>query len=407
MLQIQKPALKGRNILLGISGGIAAYKTPHLVRLLKAQGANVRVITTEMALRFVTAETLSVVSENPVITPFFDPEAKTWNNHVDLGLWADAFLIAPCGANTLAKLVNGQCDNLLTTAYLSARCPVWIAPAMDLDMYTHSSVQTNLQSFAEKAGHSIIEPNEGPLASGLIGKGRMAEPEEITQVLIEHFCPSASAWSGKTILITAGPTHEAIDPVRFIGNRSSGRMGIELSKALANQGASVHLVLGPTHLEVPHWIQTHRVESAAEMHAACLKYQSECDWIFMAAAVADYRPVQAANQKIKKSEKDWTLDLIPNADILRDLSSNRPEGQRVIGFALETQEAETYGKSKLQTKGLDAIVINETGPHSGFGTQTNQVLILGAQGQRHETKTEEKSRIAQTIIDTLEEWFYA
>jgi phosphopantothenoylcysteine decarboxylase/phosphopantothenate--cysteine ligase len=278
---------------------------------------------------------------------------------------------------------------------------------MDLDMYTHSSVQTNLQSFAEKAGHSIIEPNEGPLASGLIGKGRMAEPEEITQVLIEHFCPSASAWSGKTILITAGPTHEAIDPVRFIGNRSSGRMGIELSKALANQGASVHLVLGPTHLEVPHWIQTHRVESAAEMHAACLKYQSECDWIFMAAAVADYRPVQAANQKIKKSEKDWTLDLIPNADILRDLSSNRPEGQRVIGFALETQEAETYGKSKLQTKGLDAIVINETGPHSGFGTQTNQVLILGAQGQRHETKTAEKSRIAQTIIDTLEEWFYA
>jgi phosphopantothenoylcysteine decarboxylase/phosphopantothenate--cysteine ligase len=407
MLQLQKPALKGRNILLGISGGIAAYKTPHLVRLLKAQGANVRVITTEMALRFVTAETLSVVSENPVISPFFDPEAKTWNNHVELGLWADAFVIAPCGANTLAKLVNGQCDNLLTTAYLSARCPVWIAPAMDLDMYTHASVQGNLQAFAEQEHQSIIEPNEGPLASGLIGKGRMAEPEEITQVLVDHFCPPNSAWAGKTVMITAGPTHEAIDPVRFIGNRSSGRMGIELAKALATQGAVVHLVLGPTHLEAPQWIQTHRVESAADMHARCLELQGESDWIIMAAAVADYRPAQSADQKLKKSEKDWSLDLVPNADILKDLSKRRPEGQRIIGFALETQDAEAYGKTKLQTKGLDAIVINETGLHTGFGTETNQVLILGANGQRHQTETEEKSRIAQTIIDTLEEWFYA
>jgi phosphopantothenoylcysteine decarboxylase/phosphopantothenate--cysteine ligase len=407
MLQLQKPALKGRNILLGISGGIAAYKTPHLVRLLKAQGANVRVITTEMALRFVTAETLSVVSENPVISPFFDPEAKTWNNHVELGLWADAFVIAPCGSNTLAKLVNGQCDNLLTTAYLSARCPVWIAPAMDLDMYTHASVQGNLQAFAEQEHQSIIEPNEGPLASGLIGKGRMAEPEEITQVLMDHFCPPHSAWAGKTVMITAGPTHEAIDPVRFIGNRSSGRMGIELAKALATQGAVVHLILGPTHLEAPQWIQTHRVESAADMHARCLELQGESDWIIMAAAVADYRPAQSADQKLKKSEKDWSLDLVPNADILKDLSKRRPEGQRIIGFALETQDAEAYGKTKLQTKGLDAIVINETGLHTGFGTETNQVLILGANGQRHQTETEEKSRIAQTIIDTLEEWFYA
>lgn len=407
MLQLQKPALKGRNILLGISGGIAAYKTPALVRLLKAQGANVRVITTEMALRFVTAETLSVVSENPVISPFFDPEAKTWNNHVELGLWADAFVIAPCGANTLAKLVNGQCDNLLTTAYLSARCPVWIAPAMDLDMYTHASVQANLQSFTQREHQSIIEPNDGPLASGLVGKGRMAEPEEITQVLVDHFCPPGSVWRGKTILITAGPTHEAIDPVRFIGNRSSGRMGIELAKALATQGATVHLVLGPTHLEVPHWIHTHRVESASQMHAACLDYQAQCDWVFMAAAVADYRPTLASDQKIKKSNSDWALSLIPNPDILRDLSSKRPEGQYVVGFALETQDAEAYGKSKLQTKGLDAIVINETGPHTGFGTETNQVLLVGKNGKRHQTKTEEKSRIAQTIIDTLEAWFYA
>ncbi|MFZ9969961.1 MAG: bifunctional phosphopantothenoylcysteine decarboxylase/phosphopantothenate--cysteine ligase CoaBC [Bacteroidia bacterium] len=406
MLQPPKLALKGRNILVGISGGIAAYKIPQLVRLLKASGANVRVITTEMALRFVTAETLSVVSENPVLTPFFDPEAKTWNNHVDLGLWADAMLIAPCGANTLSKLVNGQCDNLLLTAFLSARCPVWIAPAMDLDMFQNPAVQQNLKAFQNNGGH-IIEPEEGPLASGLVGKGRMAEPETLAAVLIDHFCPSDSPWVGKTVLVTAGPTHEAIDPVRFIGNRSSGLMGIELAEHLARCGAQVHLVLGPTHLQASSWVETHRVESALDMLEACQHLQASCDMIIMAAAVADYRPETASKQKIKKSEASLELQLIPNPDILSQLSHQRSKDQCIVGFALETENAEAYGQAKLHKKKLDAIVINQAGPETGFGHSTNKVILLHANGQRMESPLMNKSQLAPLLIDTLAEWFYA
>lgn len=395
--------LKHKKILLGVTGGIAAYKTPELVRLLKKQGAEVRVICTPAALQFVTLKTLSVVSENPALVDFFNEETGEWNHHVNLGIWADALVIAPCGSNTLAKMVSGQCDNLLLTTYLSARCPVWIAPAMDLDMYEQASVKEHFGTLQSRGVH-IIDSEIGPLASGLEGKGRMAEPEHILEHLQQYFKLPDTIWKNKHVLITAGPTFESIDPVRFIGNRSTGKMGIEIANVLQELGAEVQLVLGPSHEPIPEHITLHRVETAQEMLEACSKIFPQCDVAIFAAAVADYRVAEPASQKIKKSEDSITLHLIKNPDILATLSSKKAPHQKVVGFALETQNAEQYGFEKLQKKNLDAIVINSVSDQTGFGVDTNQVTVLHKNDKKFTTTLLSKTDIAKAIADKLHEW---
>lgn len=394
---------KNKRILLGVSGGIAAYKTPELVRLFKKSGAEVQVICTPSALQFVTLKTLSVVSERQALVDFFDEETGMWNHHVNLGLWADAMVIAPCGSNTLSKMVSGQCDNLLLTTYLSARCPVWIAPAMDLDMYLHPSVQEHLVTLQNRGVH-LIDAEVGPLASGLEGKGRMAEPENIVSVLQSYFEAPNNAWKGKKVLVTAGPTYEAIDPVRFIGNRSSGLMGIEICHALIEKGAEVHLVLGPTSLPVSEDVHTIRVESAQEMLLACQKLFPSCDVGIFAAAVSDYRVKEVQTEKVKKVNEEWTLDLIKNPDILQTLSLSKQAHQKSIGFALETHNAEAYALEKLHKKQLDAIVLNTVGENSGFQSVNNSVKIFTKNNQQFASDVRSKSDIATLLLEKLDDW---
>jgi phosphopantothenoylcysteine decarboxylase / phosphopantothenate---cysteine ligase len=394
---------KNKRILLGVSGGIAAYKTPELVRLFKKSGAEVQVICTPSALQFVTLKTLSVVSERQALVDFFDEETGMWNHHVNLGLWADAMVIAPCGSNTLSKMVSGQCDNLLLTTYLSARCPVWIAPAMDLDMYLHPSVQEHLVTLQNRGVH-LIDAEVGPLASGLEGKGRMAEPENIVTVLQSYFEAPNNAWKGKKVLVTAGPTYEAIDPVRFIGNRSSGLMGIEICHALIEKGAEVHLVLGPTSLPVSEDVHTIRVESAQEMLDACQNLFASCDVGIFAAAVSDYRVKEVQTEKVKKTNDEWTLDLIKNPDILQTLSLSKQAHQRCIGFALETHNAEAYALEKLHKKQLDAIVLNTVGENSGFQSVNNSVKIFTKNNQQFASDVRSKSDIATLLLEKLDDW---
>ncbi len=394
---------KNKRILLGVSGGIAAYKTPELVRLFKKSGAEVQVICTPSALQFVTLKTLSVVSERQALVDFFDEETGMWNHHVNLGLWADAMVIAPCGSNTLSKMVSGQCDNLLLTTYLSARCPVWIAPAMDLDMYLHPSVQEHLVTLQNRGVH-LIDAEVGPLASGLEGKGRMAEPENIVTVLQSYFEAPNNAWKGKKVLVTAGPTYEAIDPVRFIGNRSSGLMGIEICHALIEKGAEVHLVLGPTSLPVSKDVHTVRVESALEMLLACQNLFPSCDVGIFAAAVSDYRLKEVQTEKVKKMNEEWTLDLIKNPDILQTLSLSKQAHQKCIGFALETHNAEAYALEKLHKKQLDAIVLNTVGENSGFQSVNNSVKILTKKKQQFASDVRSKSDIATFLLEKLDDW---
>ena len=394
---------KNKRILLGVSGGIAAYKTPELVRLFKKSGAEVQVICTPSALQFVTLKTLSVVSERQALVDFFDEETGMWNHHVNLGLWADAMVIAPCGSNTLSKMVSGQCNNLLLTTYLSARCPVWIAPAMDLDMYLHPSVQEHLVTLQNRGVH-LIDAEVGPLASGLEGKGRMAEPENIVTVLQSYFEAPNNAWKGKKVLVTAGPTYEAIDPVRFIGNRSSGLMGIEICHALIEKGAEVHLVLGPTSLPVSEDVHTVRVESAQEMLDACQNLFASCDVGIFAAAVSDYRVKEVQTEKVKKMNEEWTLDLIKNPDILQTLSLSKQAHQRCIGFALETHNAETYALEKLHKKQLDAIVLNTVGENSGFQSVNNSVKIFTKNNQQFASDVRSKSDIATLLLEKLDDW---
>ena len=394
---------KNKRILLGVSGGIAAYKTPELVRLFKKSGAEVQVICTPSALQFVTLKTLSVVSERQALVDFFDEETGLWNHHVNLGLWADAMVIAPCGSNTLSKMVSGQCDNLLLTTYLSARCPVWIAPAMDLDMYLHPSVQEHLVTLQNRGVH-LIDAEVGPLASGLEGKGRMAEPENIVTVLQSYFEAPNNAWKGKKVLVTAGPTYEAIDPVRFIGNRSSGLMGIEICHALIEKGAEVHLVLGPTSLPVSEDVHTIRVESAQEMLDACQNLFASCDVGIFAAAVSDYRVKEVQTEKVKKTNDEWTLDLIKNPDILQTLSLSKQAHQRCIGFALETHNAEAYALEKLHKKQLDAIVLNTVGENSGFQSVNNSVKIFTKNNQQFASDVRSKSDIATLLLEKLDDW---
>lgn len=367
------------NIVLGITAGIAAYKTPQLVRLLTKKGHNVKVILTENAKEFVTPLTLSTVSKNPVLASFSSPEGD-WHSHVELALWADAMLIAPATANTIAKMAHGVCDNLLLATYFSAKAPVFIAPAMDLDMYAHPTVTENLAKLASYGNH-IIPATYGELASGLVGQGRMAEPEDIV-LFIENTITENLPLKGKKILITAGPTYEAIDPVRFIGNFSSGKMGIALANEAVRQGAEVHLVLGPSSEKNIHsQIHLHRVVSAQQMYEAAVAEFPSCDIAILAAAVADYTPESVAPEKIKKKGGNLSLTLVPTVDILASLGKIKTT-QTLIGFALETENEVANAQTKLEKKNLNGIVLNSLrDAGAGFGTDTNKVTFITKETQ--------------------------
>lgn len=391
----------GKRILLCISGGIAAYKTTFLTRLLVKAGAEVRIVMTESAGDFVSPLTLAALSKHEVLSGFVrdEPGLTDWNNHVELGIWADAVLVAPATANTLSKMASGTCDNLLLACYLSAKCPVFFAPAMDLDMFKHPTTQkaiATLRSF----GNIEIPAETGELASGLYGEGRMAEPETIIRAMEGYFKHSLP-WSGKKILITAGPTYEPIDPVRFIGNHSSGKMGYELARAAANMGAEVVLISGPSHEVVSNTnITCIRVTTAQEMLEVSLHHFGTCEVFIGAAAVADYRPKQVAAQKLKKDNPDLNLQLERNPDIIKTLASGKT-CQFVVGFALETEREVEYAKNKLKEKNLDAIVLNSLNePGAGFGSDTNKVSFIDT---NLELKSFELKTKAQVAIDILDE----
>jgi len=398
--------LSGKNILLGVSGGIAAYKTTFLVRLLIKAGAQVKVIMTQSASSFVSPLTLSTLSKNPVLMDFVNEEdgSLSWNNHVELGLWADVMLIAPATANTLSKMANGTCDNLLLATYLSAKCPVYFAPAMDLDMYQHPSTKNSLDKL-ESFGNTLIPAESGELASGLHGEGRMAEPENIV-AFIQEDLKKGLHLSGKKVLITAGPTQEAIDPVRFLGNRSTGTMGFELAKKAANLGANVILVSGPTHLNIEHYnIQLIRVTSTQEMYEACHEHYPDTDIAICAAAVADYRPKIIASEKVKKQEGDMKIELERTPDILMSLGEAK-QNQFLVGFALETQNELENAKGKLKRKHLDGIVLNSLKDDgAGFGGSTNKITFIDKNSEIKtfdlKTKPEVASDIWKEIISRI------
>jgi phosphopantothenoylcysteine decarboxylase/phosphopantothenate--cysteine ligase len=395
-------SLRDKNIIIGICGGIAAYKIPLLIRLLKKSGANVKVVCTKSALDFVTLGTLSTVSQEPVMVDFMNPNTGEWNNHVELGLWADYMLIAPCTSNTLAKMANGQADNLLLATYMSCRGKVFISPAMDLDMFEHPGVKKNIE-FLVKHGVSYIEPNTGSLASGLDGKGRLPEPEE----LFEELClisVKSNIWKGKTILMTAGPTHEKLDPVRFIGNYSSGKMGYSIAEAFAQCGADVHLVTGPTHINKPAGVTIYNVTSATEMNDKVVELFSKADVAIMTAAVADYRPKDQSNTKIKKKNDDGiSLELIQNPDILAGVGKNKSAKQYVVGFALETHNELENAKGKLEKKNADMIVLNSANAAGGvFGSDENEVSIV-TKSQVIEIERMSKRNIAFKLCEIIHE----
>jgi len=394
--------LGGKKILLGISGGIAAYKTTFLVRLFIKAGAQVKIVMTQSASSFVSPLTLSTLSKNPVLSDFVNEEdgSLSWNNHVELGLWADIMLVAPATANTLSKMANGVCDNLLLATYLSAKCPVYFAPAMDLDMYKHPSTKNSIEKL-QSYGNVMIPAESGELASGLHGEGRMAEPENIIQ-FIEKDLAEGLPLSGKKVLITAGPTYEAIDPVRFLGNRSTGAMGFELAQKAADLGAEVVLVSGPTHLSISHsGIQLVRVTSAQEMYDACRKVYPNMDIAICAAAVADYRPKHVATEKIKKKEGEMHLELERNPDILLSLGEVKKH-QFLVGFALETQNELENAKEKLQRKHLDAIVLNSLKDDgAGFGGTTNKITFIDKNLKIKTFGLKTKPEVASDIWDEI------
>ena len=394
-------ALKGKKILLAISGGIAAYKMNYLVRDFVKKGAEVKVILTPSAENFVTKVTLSTLSKNAVYSDFYDQNG-TWNSHVELALWADVLLVAPCTANTLAKMVHGICDNLVIATYMSAKCPVFIAPAMDLDMYAHPTTKENLEK-AERFGHHIIPAEFGELASGLEGQGRLAEPETILQKIEDFFAQNQSKnLEGKTVLITSGPTYEAIDPVRFIGNHSSGKMGFSLAEEAVKRGAKVILISGPTSQKTSNKnIEIHRITSAKEMYEQVFKYYEKVDIAIASAAVADYAPKIVAKEKIKKSEEEFTIELVKNPDILKTMGEKKTH-QFLVGFALETQNEEENAKSKLQKKNLDMIVLNSLRDEgAGFQKDTNKVKIL-THSEQKEFSLKSKDEVAKDILDFVE-----
>ena len=393
--------LSGKRILVGVSGSIAAYKTPALVRLLVKAGAEVKVIMTPAAADFVAPLALSTVSKNEVLTGFVIPGTTTWHNHVDLGIWADLFVLAPASANTLAKMANGLCDNLLLAVYLSARCPVFFAPAMDLDMLQHPSTKANIQKL-KTYGNRLIEPAFGELASGLIGNGRMAEPEAIVSQLTA-FLAEGQPLSGKSALVTAGPTHEALDPVRFIGNNSSGKMGFAIAEELAARGATVTLVSGPTHLTVDHpRINLIRVTAAEEMFQACMAVFATADVTVLSAAVADFRPATQATQKIKKGDADPTIALVKTRDIAAELGKLKKPGQVVVGFALETENEAANATKKIITKNFDLIVLNSLNDRgAGFGHDTNKVTLIDRSQHVTEFNLKSKKEVARDIVNTI------
>ena len=394
--------LRGKKILLGISAGIAAYKTPLLVRLLKKGGAEVRVILTPDAHSFVTPLTLSVVSQEEVLSSFVaeDKDNPVWNDHVELGNWADLFLIAPATANTISALAHAKCNNLLIATYLSAHCPVMIAPAMDLDMYAHLANQKNLETLASY-GNLILPVGEGQLASGLEGKGRLLEPEEILSKVTSHFL-GQQPLTGKKVLITAGPTYEKIDPVRFIGNFSSGKMGYELAQKAYELGAEVHLIIGPNSLDLTKSpFTTIQVVSAEEMHTAVFKLYDSVDYAIAAAAVADFKPLTKAAQKIKKQQAAPVLELTPNPDILLRMGQSKKQ-QFLLGFALETEKAEAHALAKLQKKNLDAIVLNSLEDQgAGFATDTNKITYLSKDESKKSFPLKSKKEVAQDIWNEI------
>ena len=395
--------LTGKKILLGITGSIAAYKIPLLVRLLKKDGADVRVVMTPSAKDFVTPLTLSTLSGNPVISHGFDEKTGKWDSHVELGLWADLFVIAPATANTMAKMANGIADNYLLTVCLSAKCPVMFAPAMDLDMYKHQATQQNIKTLIER-GCIFVAPSSGELASGLCGEGRMEEPQKIYE-RIKLFFQTKRNFSGKKVLITAGPTYEAIDPVRFIGNNSSGLMGIEIARAFADQGAEVTLVLGPSNISPNrNNINLLPVTSAKEMYDAVMTFFPKTDIAVLSAAVADFRPEMVADQKIKKNPDtdSITLKLVKTDDILKTVGSQKKENQVVVGFALETENGIANAKKKLHTKNIDLIVLNEMSEQGvGFKTKTNKISIINKNDEMTEFDLKPKSEVALDVLNAI------
>lgn len=393
-------SFEGKNILILVCGGIAAYKVNGLVRDFIKNGANVQVLLTPDAEKFVTKLTLSTLSGRPVFSEFYG-ENGTWNSHVELALWADAMLVAPCTANTLAKMVTGICDNLVMATYLSAKCPVFIAPAMDLDMYQHPTTQQNLEQ-AEDFGHHIIPAEHGFLASGLHGQGRMAETETILTTFDHFFQNIPQTLAGKTVLITAGPTYESIDPVRFIGNYSSGKMGFSLAKAAADRGAKVILITGPTSQQINHPnVELYPIVSAKEMFDKVFEFYDGVDIAIASAAVADYAPKTVANEKIKKNEETFTLELAKNPDILKTMGE-RKKHQFLVGFALETQNEEANAKTKLEKKNLNMIVLNSLRDQgAGFRNDTNKIKILTNEGmQIFDLKA--KTEVAADILNFVE-----
>ncbi|MGB5404816.1 MAG: bifunctional phosphopantothenoylcysteine decarboxylase/phosphopantothenate--cysteine ligase CoaBC [Robiginitalea sp.] len=394
--------LVSKRILLGITGGIAAYKTTFLTRLLIQAGAEVRIVMTPASADFVSPLTLATLSKNEVLSSFVREEDGTvdWNNHVELGLWADLMLIAPATANTLSRMASGACDNLLLACYLSAKCPVFVAPAMDLDMYKHPSTQKSLKTLMDY-GNSVIPAESGELASGLIGEGRMAEPETIVAHL-QAALRAKQPFSGKKILITAGPTYEAIDPVRFIGNHSSGKMGYALAEAAAAMGAEVILVSGPTALKIADpQIRVIPVVSAVEMHTESRRYFKEMDIVIGAAAVADYRPEHPASEKLKKTGDSMQINLVRNPDIIASLGREKT-GQFLVGFALETENELAYAKKKLKEKNLDAIVLNslrDTG--AGFGSDTNKVTFIDKNSEITPFELKTKAEVATDLLHEI------
>jgi len=394
-------SLKGKKILLGVCGSIAAYKSAILIRLLVKEGATVKVIMTREAGKFISPLSLSTLSKNLVLSELTIENDSLWNNHVELGLWADLFLIAPASANTISKFANGICDNLLTAVYLSARCPVLISPAMDEDMWAHPSTKRNIQ-LLKQYGNIVLNVSHGELASGLFGKGRMMEPEEIISRISLHF-NSSQLLKGKKILITAGPTYESIDPVRFIGNHSSGKMGYALAEACIKNGAEVTLISGPVNISTPERLKKFiPIKTADELFNATTKAFTNSDITIMAAAVADYKPLNTASNKIKKKENQFKIELVKTKDILSELGKKKKKNQFLIGFALETENELANAKEKLKSKNLDLIILNSLKDDgAGFGTDTNKVTVIDFGGKKKELPLKMKTEIAHDIVNII------
>ena len=394
-------SIRGKHVLLGVCGSITAYKSAHLIRLLVKAGAKVQVVMTPDATNFITPLTLSTLSGNPVLVDYFHPNSGEWNNHVHLALAADAVVVAPASANTLAKFAQGLCDNLLCAIYLSAKSPVFVAPAMDIDMWQHGSTRANINRL-KSFGNHIIPPGDGELASGLSGEGRLAEPEEILAFLEAHFSTSRPL-AGKQALVTAGPTQEAIDPVRYIGNHSSGKMGYAIAAQLVNLGADVTLVSGPTTLPAPQGVAMVPVTSAAEMLDACITHFTDADITVMSAAVADFTPKDVANQKIKKDSGHLLgLELVKTTDILATLGQQKREGQVLVGFALETDDGVASAQDKLRRKNLDFIVLNSTrDKDAGFAGDSNKITIIDKHNTFDEFSLKPKTEVAADICARL------